>query len=252
MSESQLLVITIALLAAALMLLAYRRLRAGDAFVLRPLPGYRALRQQLGLAIEGGRRPHLTLGRGPLHTVSGPSSVAALKILDELGASGAKSTLSPRVTVGTGTLLPAAEDTLRRVYEEAGRDGAFPPSSVEFIADDSFPFSYAAGVSAMLDEAENGSLMAAGRFGEEIIIINEAAQRAGLEQVTATDDPLAMALATAGSGEALWGEELFAAGAYLEEAPLQVASVRAQDMLRWLLAAIIVIIALLQLLLSLV
>ncbi|MFW5940229.1 MAG: DUF6754 domain-containing protein [Chloroflexota bacterium] len=248
MSESQLLVIAIALLAAALMLLAYRRLRAGETIILRPLPGYNKIQQQIGLAIEGGRRPHLTLGRGPLHTVAGPSSVAALKILDELGAAGAKSAMSPRVTVGSGTLLPAAEDTLRRAYEAAGRGETLPPRSVEFLAEDTFPFSYAAGFSAMQNQDDSGSNVAAGRFGEEVIIINEAVQRAGLEQVTATDDPLAMALATAGSGETLWGEELFAAGAYLDQTPLQLASVRAQDILRWLLAATIVIIALLQLL----
>jgi hypothetical protein len=47
---------------------------------------------------------------------------------------------------------------------------------------------------------------------------------------------------------ALWGEQLFAARAYLERSPLQLASLRTQDVLRWLLAAGIIIAALLRLL----
>jgi hypothetical protein len=39
--------------------------------------------------------------------------------------------------------------------------------------------------------------------------------------------------------EPLIGEELYAAGAYLQAGPLHISSLRAQDILRWVLAAII-------------
>ena len=238
MPEVEFLVIGILLLTTILLLWTFRRLgngQTGQTWALRPLAGYTALRRQLGLAVESGRRPHLTLGRGPLHTISGPTSAAGLKILDLMTDAGSKSTLTPRVTVGTGTLLPAAQDSVRRSYEDAGRGSSFRPGDVEFLADDAFPFTYAAGASYALSQDDTGSNIAVGHFGEEIAIITEAGHRDNLGQVAGTDNPIAMALATAGGAETLWGEELFVAGAYLEGTPLQLASARVQDILRWLL-----------------
>jgi hypothetical protein len=41
--------------------------------------------------------------------------------------------------------------------------------------------------------------------------------------------------------EPLIGEELFAAGAYIEAGPLHAASLRVQDILRWLIIIIILV-----------
>jgi hypothetical protein len=57
-----------------------------------------------------------------------------------------------------------------------------------------------------------------------------------------------MAVSTVFTPHAVWGEELFAGRAYLDESPLQLASLRTQDVLRWLVAAGILIAAALRLL----
>jgi hypothetical protein len=248
MGNLELLVLAIILLVTALMYLAVRQLRSGQRFPLRDLGAYATFRRQVDLAVESGRHPHVTLGRGGLQTIYGPTSVAALEMLQHVGQVNGRSGIAARATVGDATLLPVVQDQLRSAYGRADRRVTIGFEDVQFLADAAFPFVYAAGVSEAMEREETGNSVIAGHFGTEIALIAEAAQRNDLGQVFATDDPLAMALATAASPDVLWGEELFAAGAYLQAEPIQVASVRAQDMTRWLLAALILGLAFFRLL----
>lgn len=236
MGETDLVVVAISLFTAALMLFLFRRLRAGRSVTLRPLTAYRALREQAGLAVESGRRPVLTLGRGPLHRQSGPASVAALHTLNHVAATGGQSKIAPKVSVGTPTLFPLAQDSLRRAVGRSGRR-----DDVLFLADDAFPYAYAAGAGEVAAGEDAGSNIAVGRFGPEIAIVAEAGRRHEHVQILGSDDPVAAAIATAYTDNALWGEEIFAAGAYLQPTALQMAGIQVQDVLRWLLAAAILI-----------
>lgn len=248
MGNLELLVLAIILLATTLMLLAVRQLRSGQAFALRDLTAYATFRRQIGLAVESGRRPHLALGRGGLQTIHGPTSVAALEMLQHVGEVNGRSGVAARASVGDATLLPVAQDQLRTAYRRADRRLTVGLEDVQFVADTAFPFVYAAGVTEAMEREEIGNSVIAGHIGTEIALIAEAAQRNDLGRVLGTDDPVAMSLATASSPDVLWGEELFAAGAYLQAEPIQVASLRAQDMMRWLVAALILGLALLRLL----
>ncbi len=227
-----------------------RRQLGGDnqPFVLRTITAYQALRQQAGMAVESGRRPLLTLGRGPLHTPAGPASVAGMHILQDLAQASGSGRLGPYVTVGSATLLPIAQDGLRTAADRRGQPLAFHPDDVHFIADESFPFVYAAGTAETIGRNESGNTIAVGRFGTELAIIGEAAIRNEHQPILGSDDSSAIAIAFAYTQDSLWGEEIFAASAYLRHSASQLASVRVQDVLRWLVAAILILTALLQLL----
>jgi hypothetical protein len=67
----------------------------------------------------------------------------------------------------------------------------------------------------------------------------EAASRQAIDQVVGTDDPTALAVATAATDNVLIGEELFATSAYLEGSASQVASLQLQDILRWIVVLFI-------------
>jgi hypothetical protein len=86
-----------------------------------------------------------------------------------------------------------------------------------------------------------------GRFGQEIAIMAEAGTRENMPQVLGSDDPVALALATAVTDDVLIGEELLAAGAYLEGTTSQLAALRVQDLLRLLIAVSILGLAVYQL-----
>ena len=246
MTDVQLLALATIAITVLFLLLTLRRHQRMAVPARRPLPPFDALRRQVGRAVESGRRLHVTLGRATLPGLAGPTSAAALGVLDYLAHESGQSGVPPVVTVGEATLLPASQATVRRGYEAGGRRQEFRLRNVRFIAPDAYPMTYAAGVSAILELEEMGSNVAVGRFGSEIGVIAEAGSRREMAQIIGSDDPTAIAIALAYSENVLWGEELFAAGAYLEESPIQMASLRTQDILRWLLVVIILVTALLR------
>lgn len=232
-------------LTVTLLLLILRRIRSGTTLGLRRLAAYETLRRQPARTVESGQRLHVTPGRADLQTPQAPASVAGLGILAELAQ---KSGPAPVVSVGAPTLLPAAQGAVLRAYEAAGRASEAGLGDTHFLAAREFPFVYGAGATVLIGQPEVGGNVALGHVGSEMALLAEAGQRQGVEQILGSDDPAAMAVATVFTPNAVWGEELFAARAYLDESPLQLASLRTQDVLRWLLAAGILIAAALRLL----
>ena len=226
-----------------------RRQTVGWGFGLRSIRGYQALQEQSDKAVETGRGVHITLGQGNLGGPGNPASIAALEVLDVLAEGGARSDSTPMATVGDGTLLLAAKDSLRAAHDEVNRSRAYSPAMAQFVAGRDFAMSYAAGVSDIVNQGDLGSNLLLGRFGSELIIMAEAGERRGLEQIIGSDDPQAMAIGAAVTDKALIGEELFAAGAYLRKEPVFLASLQLQDVLRVAAIVIVLLVALLDLIL---
>lgn len=76
--------------------------------------------------------------------------------------------------------------------------------------------------------------------------MTEAANRRRVAQVVGSDDPVALAVATAATGNVLIGEEMLVAGAYLQGRRSQLASVQLQDILRWIVALAVLGVAVYQ------
>lgn len=250
MSFLSFLALLIAIIIGAVLFLFTRRIQDGHQVGLRPLSGFESLTSQIGRAVESGRRVHFSLGRAALNRSTSPTSLAALSALDYLAEDGCASDVPPIVTVGDATLLPAAQDQLRGAYTEAGRSKDFSNTMVEFVAADTSPMTYAAGVSYTVQHSNIGSNLLMGHLGPEIGIILEAAGRENMDQIVGSDDPTALAVGAAMSDDLLIGEELFAAGAYMKGEPAQLASLQIQDILRLIIAAAVFLFALINLLLG--
>jgi hypothetical protein len=70
-----------------------------------------------------------------------------------------------------------------------------------------------------------------------VALLTDAAERQNEFTLAASDSFAAQAVMYASAREPLIGEELFAVPAYLQSGPVYQASLRAQDVLRWLLVA---------------
>jgi hypothetical protein len=249
MGVTELAIILIFIIVVGSLLLFQRRIEGGTGSVgLRPIAAYEAVHKQLGMAMESGRRPFFTLGSGALQSEAGPTSVAGLYVLDEQVETTARGQLSPLVTVGAGTLLPLATHRLAFAGDEHARPSSTAVPRAQFIADASFPFAYAAGTADVIQNENLQNSIAVGRFGTELALIGEAASRAGMEQIMGSDEPAAIAIALANTENSLWGEEIFAAGAYLRGTSPLLAAARSQDLLRWLVIAALFIATVLQVL----
>jgi hypothetical protein len=241
------LILSVIIVVALLLLLTWVRLRRGQTLRLRPHAAYATLRYLMGRSVESGRRLHVTPGRADLHTAQGPASVAGLMALGELAAQSSDSGIAPVVSVGAATLLPAAQGTVRRAYETSGRLSEYHLRDTHFVAGEAYPFVYAAGATLLAQDAEVESSVTLGHLGAEIGLLAEAGRRRDTGQILGSDDPVAASVATAFTSNAVWGEELYAARAYLNESTQQLAGLHTQDLLRWIIVAGVLLVAALRL-----
>ncbi|WP_420628600.1 DUF6754 domain-containing protein [Candidatus Leptofilum sp.] len=232
-------ILAVILVLGLLLFLLTRSVRAGRTAVLRPLISFQGLTEQIGRAIESGRQLHLTLGQGSLVGRANPTSVSAAAVLDNLAKDGCANGTPSLVTVGDGTLLPLAQGSLQHALAQVRRPGDFDLSLTQFVAHNTDPFAYGGGVATLLQQQRVASNIMMGRFGPELAIIAEAANRQNIDQVIGTDDPTALAVAVAATEDVLIGEELFATNAYLEGKASQIASLQLQDILRWIVVLFI-------------
>ncbi len=244
---SAIVVLFVAVGGAGLLYLLTSRIRAGRKIGLRSLDSYTALRRQSAKSVEAGRGLHFSIGRASLAKVSNPTGVAAISVLDYVNSQAASSDIHPIATAGDGSMFLAAQDSLRGAYGNVGRRSRISPSQTQYLAADDQAMAYAAGASSMVSQGKLESNMLIGRFGAEIAILAEAAEREGMDQVIGSDDPTALAIAVLATDKVLLGEELFAAGAYLHGEPAQIASLQLQDILRVLAIVGILLVALINL-----
>ncbi len=208
-----------------------RRQQSGKQVVLRPFSAHTALRGQVGRAVESASRLHISLGRASLISAASPVSLAAMSVLDRLAEDGCANGTPPITTIGDGTLLPLAENNLRHAAAQAGNEN-IPIGTVQFVANQTDAFAYAAGVTNVIQQEKILGSVMVGQFGSELGIITEVAGRSGVNQVIGSDDPLALAIAATATEELIIGEELLAAPAYIQGSSFQIASLQAQDLLR--------------------
>lgn len=224
------LVIGLTALVTILFTLMARRARQ-TAAQLKPDSRYETLKKQAGRAIESGQRIHVGLGRASLHEAAVPASVAAQSTLNHIATASAQGDMMPVVTVGDATLLPIAEEALRS-GRTAARGEAPPLYTAEFIANNNAPLAYGAGSSYAIQRDDIGSNVLLGHFGAEMALMTEAGARAGVEQIVGSDNPVALAIATAYTENVLIGEEFLAADAYLDNKAVYTASLYVQNILR--------------------
>jgi hypothetical protein len=85
-----------------------------------------------------------------------------------------------------------------------------------------------------------------GSFGPEALLLAEPGAQRGIKQTGGTETPQAMGLFYAATDSPIIGEEIFAVPAYLGHKPAHLASLRAQDVMRIGVVALIIIAALLR------
>ena len=237
----------IVLFSVPLLFYALSRIRAGHKPHLRPLSAFDALSGMSGRAAESGRILHVGLGTGG---ISGPDtaiSLAGLTALENLADQAVASQSRLVVTVADPTLLPAAQEVLRRAYARQGRSDDLSPSQVRLLAPDST--AYAAGIMGILEGEDPLANVTIGAFGDEYLLIGETGVKKDLDQVAGTDDPAALAFMYTTTNDTLIGEEIFAADAYLRGSAESVAGLIVQDWWRYLVVLVIVVGVLLETLL---
>jgi len=203
------------------------------ASLFRPIPAFQKLGHAIGLSVEAGTRLHLTLGRGSLSGIEGASAVVGLNILERVARTASISDRPPIATSGDATIGILSQDVLYNSFRSIGASGTYDPiyGQVSGLT----PFAYAAGTLPTIFDEQVSTTILTGHFGSEVALIADGSDRVGAMTLAGSDNLPAQAILYAAAQEPLIGEELYAAGAYLKTGPVHSASLRAQDLLRWVI-----------------
>lgn len=232
------------LLAAALLLIfsltqkAQRRSRARTRVVLRPIRAMQRLQRAIGLAVEDGSRLHVSLGRSSLISQTSASALVGLSTLERIGSLSSISDRAPVATSGDGTLAVLSQDTLRASYRLSSIPEQFDPNQARLSGPTSF--SYVAGTLPVIRDERVSANLLIGNFGPEVALLTDAANEEGSFTLAASDSLAAQAVLYATTRDPLIGEELFAVPAYLQPHSVYQASLRTQDVLRWVVIAVLI------------
>lgn len=200
---------------------------------LRKSEAFQKLAKAIGLAVEAGQRLHISLGHGAVNGAQSASALVGLSMLQRIARSASASDLPPVVTSGDASLAILSRDSLQGVYRVIGAQDQYDPISGQLSG--LTPFTYAAGVLPVIADQQVSATVLAGHFGAEVALITDASERSGGTTLAGSDSLAGQAVLYATADDILVGEELFAGGAYLQAGPAHLASVRAQDVMRWLL-----------------
>lgn len=233
----------VVLLASLVLLIALAaRARAGHGAKLRRIPAFDAIKQAVGQAAELGRPLHVALGVGGIGKQATLETLAGVEVLEYLAYQAALCDAPLSVSVADPTVLPTAQETLYRGYEQAGYPDEYDSRRVQLLAPDNV--AYAAGVMTTLHQQNLAANVMVGTFGDEFLLMGETGARRGIPQIGGTTNPQTLPFVYASTDHALLGEEIFAAGAYLRQDRNHVGGLMAADVARLgiLGAAIVVII----------
>ncbi len=221
-----------------LVFLAYDRLREGGKN-LREIPAFSKLIYAIGLAVEDGSRLHISLGSSDMTSENSSAALAGLSVLERVARTASISDRPSVATSGDGALSILSQDTMAMAYRDVGVIEQHDPNQARMLG--VTPFSYAAGTIPVIEDESVSANILTGHFGPEIALITEAADRSDGFTLAGTDNLPGQAVIYATAQQPLIGEELFAGGAYLRAGAVHIASLRAQDVIRWLLIGSIVI-----------
>jgi hypothetical protein len=215
-------------------------------FNLREIPAFKRFRREVDLAVEAGNRLHISLGRGNIHDLPGGAGFIGLTILDSCARAASNGDRPPVVTAGDSVLTILSQDTLQSTYRSLATEQRYDPTNTRLTG--LTPMAYAAGaIPTIRDEQVNANFFA-GHFGSEVALLSDSSERSHSLSVAGTDNIHAQAILYANSEETLLGEELYAAGAYLGANSTHIASLRMQDVVRWVLVGVMILGAILKLL----
>jgi hypothetical protein len=230
----------------ALMIVVFRILyRKRPMRGIRQLPAFNVLRQSIGLAVEDGSRLHISLGKSGIFSTRAASGLVGLTMLERVAQLSSISDSPPVATSGDGSLAILSQDTLSSTYRDMHASELYDPNLGSLTG--ATPLSYVAGTLPVIHDEHVSANIFIGNFGPEAALLVDKSEQDNSFSMAASDDLSAQAVFFAIARESLLGEELFAAGAYLQTKPYHAASLRAQDVLRWAIIVFTVVGVLLKL-----
>lgn len=211
------------------------RTNAGMEIFVRRIPGIDAIDAVIGRTVELGRPMSFTTGMTRLS----PLLYACLGTLHYIGRKTALFGKQLFVPCSDPEVLVLTDATLQSAYSDEKKLSSYDASMLRFLSEEQF--AYASGYQGLMHRENVGGAFLFGHFAAESLILAEAGQQIGAMQVAATTSPEQVPFFITACDYTLIGEELYAAGAYLSKDPVQVGSLRGQDIAKLVILAMLLV-----------
>lgn len=221
--------------------IAYYYMKRPESPFIRRVPAIDAIDEGIGRATELGR-PVIA---SPGIAVYGIDywTVAALSILAHVARLCARNELKLLVPLGGSdqsyTLMEVARDVVENEYRMEGKADDYDVENLPFLS--GRQFAWASGYVGLLHRERPGVDIMVGLQWASAMYMSEVAHEVGCMQISGTTYLSNIACLATSSDYVMIGEEMTAAGAYLSEDPIQISSIRTQDIIKAILLVILIL-----------
>ncbi|HKT34885.1 MAG TPA: DUF6754 domain-containing protein [Nitrospira sp.] len=203
---------------------------------LRRIPGLDAVDEAIGRATELGK-PILYLTGA--HDMSDPSTIAAAVILGRVAKRTAAYETELMVPHRDPITMAVCQEITKQAYLEAGKPDLFKEDANFFITSDQF--SYTAAVDGIMLRKKPAANFFMGSYFAESLLLTETGASTGAIQIAGTDSDHQLPFFVTTCDYTLIGEELYAASAYLSKEPVQIGTLRGQDIGKAIILSVLLI-----------
>lgn len=203
---------------------------------LRRIPGLDAVDEAIGRSTELGK-PILYLTGA--HDMSDPSTIAAAVILGRVAKRTAAFETELMVPHRDPITMAVCQEITKQAYLEAGKPDLFKEDSNFFITADQF--SYTAAVDGIMLRKKPAANFFMGSYFAESLLLTETGASTGAIQIAGTDSDHQLPFFVTTCDYTLIGEELYAASAYLSKEPIQIGTLRGQDIGKAVILSVILL-----------
>lgn len=203
---------------------------------LRRIPGLDAVDEAIGRATELGKPILYLTGAHDLHD---PSTIAAAVILGKVAKRAALYETELIVPHREPITMAVCQEITKQAYLEAGKPDLFKEDANFFITSDQF--SYTAAVDGIMLRKKPAANFFMGAYFAESLLLTETGASTGAIQIAGTDSDHQLPFFVTTCDYTLIGEELYAAGAYLSKEPVQIGTLRGQDIGKAVILAVLAV-----------
>jgi hypothetical protein len=170
-------------------------------------------------------------------------TVAGLRILAHIAKLCAENNTRLIVPTGgsTGSFIvrPVAVEVVKNAWEAAGRPEGFNENDMPFLSGSQFAMG--SGYAGILLTERPGSMILAGSSAADAMMIAETSNQVGAITITSPTYIGNVAALACASDYVMIGEEAIAAGSFLSQDPAQLASIRTQDIFKFIGIGLIIL-----------
>lgn len=210
--------------------------RQGKDMFIRKIAGLSAIDEAVGRATEMGKPVLFVPG---IYDMDDIQTIAGVSILGHVAKKTAEYETNLLVPCTRSLVMSTSQEVVREAYLKAGRIDSFKAENIRYLTDDQF--GYVAGVDGIMMREKPAANFYLGVFFAESLILAETGHHVGAIQIAGTAMVHQIPFFVAACDYTLIGEELFAASAYLTREPMQLGTLKGQDVGKFLIIIVIVL-----------